>query len=572
MRTIQQSFSILFYTALCLSVVWLLLPGTAQGYFTDNNNLADDSSFAVGLVAVDLTADSSNQNLFADTVTEIELATNDSSTLATQSRLTFEPQSCRADFYNEILLEVTTASGTIVGTFADVVVSEAGVPDTFTLNFVASLDLVVTANESCVILATLETWQTEFNEPNTGFSSVGQATITLTAPDPIGAQETTSVVLNELYPAVLSTTTEPLEREWVELYNGTGGAVDVAGWNIEEFVGGSSTAASRPHTIVSSCAGTGVSASDHLQPFGTTDTVVPAGGFLVVEFCGSAPYLSDGGDTVQLFNATGAQIDAHTYPATANGKSHARIPDGAAWVDPIPTPGNKNHATRADLEAEGWDEDLINETLAKLLVTTSPSSLPVTTASDNTTSVPVNNVGGSQQGTSTASSSITTDNASSTAKKAAASSSSSTQTTSTSSATSSPHKSATTSASATTTIKSVPTTTAGTTTATQTPDGTTNTNADATQRSPATTTKPTVTDDTTAQTQSNLSDDPPANTDEGEGSSVSKKTGTAIAETNTSDSEQKTTTVDQTTDEKDDTKEVTSTTDSTNDDDNETAN
>jgi len=565
MRTIQQSFSILFYTALCLSVVWLLLPGTAQGYFTDNNNLADDSSFAVGLVAVDLTADSSNQNLFADTVTEIELATNDSSTLATQSRLTFEPQSCRADFYNEILLEVTTASGTIVGTFADVVVSEAGVPDTFTLNFVASLDLVVTANESCVILATLETWQTEFNEPNTGFSSVGQATITLTAPDPIGAQETTSVVLNELYPAVLSTTTEPLEREWVELYNGTGGAVDVAGWRIDEFVGGSSTAARRPHTIVSSC--TSVSASDHMQPFGTTDTVIPVGGFLVVEFCGSASYLSDAGDTVQLYNAASAQVDAHAYPATTNGKSHARIPDGAAWVDPVPTPGNKNTATRADLEAEGWSEDLINDTLAKLVIDTSSSSKTVSTVSNTPVSVSAHSVGVSQLGTST--SSVAADISSNTAVRDATASSDGTQITSTSSETLSPGTASITQA--TTTIESAPTTASSSVTATQTPGG--NGNTDTVSMSPATTTKPTVPDDMTAQTKSNLSDNPPVDIEEDERSGASKKTDAISAETNTSDNEQKPTVVDQTTDGEGDSKEkVTPVTESVNDQANETTN
>jgi len=565
MRTIQQSFSILFYTALCLSVVWLLLPGTAQGYFTDNNNLADDSSFAVGLVAVDLTADSSNQNLFADTVTEIELATNDSSTLATQSRLTFEPQSCRADFYNEILLEVTTASGTIVGTFADVVVSEAGVPDTFTLNFAASLDLVVTANESCVILARLETWQTEFNEPGTGFSSVSQATITITTPDPIGAQETTSVVLNELYPAVLSTTTEPLEREWVELYNGTGGSVDVAGWRIDEFVGGSSTAARRPHTIVSSC--TSVSASDHMQPFGTTDTVIPVGGFLVVEFCGSASYLSDAGDTVQLYNAASAQVDAHAYPATTNGKSHARIPDGAAWVDPVPTPGNKNTATRADLEAEGWSEDLINDTLAKLVIDTSSSSKTVSTVSNTPVSVSAHSVGVSQLGTST--SSVAADISSNTAVRDATASSDGTQITSTSSETLSPGTASITQA--TTTIESAPTTASSSVTATQTPGG--NGNTDTVSMSPATTTKPTVPDDMTAQTKSNLSDNPPVDIEEDERSGASKKTDAISAETNTSDNEQKPTVVDQTTDGEGDSKEkVTPVTESVNDQANETTN
>jgi hypothetical protein len=542
----------------------LLFPMVALGYFTDEDNVADSGSFVLGFVDAAVAVDSAVQSLSDSSVTTFTLNTSDASTLATQSRLTFEPQSCRADFYNQILLEVTTASGTNAGTFADTIVLEAGVPNMYTLDVAASLDLVATANESCVILARLETWQTEFNEPGTGFSSVSQATITITTPDPIGAQETTSVVLNELYPAVLSTTTEPLEREWVELYNGTGGSVDVAGWRIDEFVGGSSTAARRPHTIVSSC--TSVSASDHMQPFGTTDTVIPVGGFLVVEFCGSASYLSDAGDTVQLYNAASAQVDAHAYPATTNGKSHARIPDGAAWVDPVPTPGNKNTATRADLEAEGWSEDLINDTLAKLVIDTSSSSKTVSTVSNTPVSVSAHSVGVSQLGTST--SSVAADISSNTAVRDATASSDGTQITSTSSETLSPGTASITQA--TTTIESAPTTASSSVTATQTPGG--NGNTDTVSMSPATTTKPTVPDDMTAQTKSNLSDDPPANTDEGEGSSVSKKTGTAIAETNTSDSEQKTTTVDQTTDEKDDTKEVTSTTDSTNDDDNETAN
>jgi hypothetical protein len=565
MRIIQQSFSILFITAFCLGAVLLALPETAHGYFEDDGNLANDASFEVGVVEVALTADIPNLNLSANTATAFTLTTSDASTLATQSRLTFEPQSCRADFYNQILLEVTTASGTNAGTFADTIVLEAGVPNMYTLDVAASLDLVATANESCVILARLETWQTEFNEPGTGFSSVSQATITITTPDPIGAQETTSVVLNELYPAVLSTTTEPLEREWVELYNGTGGSVDVAGWRIDEFVGGSSTAARRPHTIVSSC--TSVSASDHMQPFGTTDTVIPVGGFLVVEFCGSASYLSDAGDTVQLYNAASAQVDAHAYPATTNGKSHARIPDGAAWVDPVPTPGNKNTATRADLEAEGWSEDLINDTLAKLVIDTSSSSKTVSTVSNTPVSVSAHSVGVSQLGTST--SSVAADISSNTAVRDATASSDGTQITSTSSETLSPGTASITQA--TTTIESAPTTASSSVTATQTPGG--NGNTDTVSMSPATTTKPTVPDDMTAQTKSNLSDNPPVDIEEDERSGASKKTDAISAETNTSDNEQKPTVVDQTTDGEGDSKEkVTPVTESVNDQANETTN
>ena len=367
--------------------------GSAQAYFSDDNNVADTGSFQVGSVAATLTADPTAVDIEADAASTITLTTADTSTLATQSRLTFTPQSCRADFYNELLLEVTTASGTTASSFASSSIVEMDVPNAYTLDVAPSSDFVALANEDCVITATMETWQASFADASNGFSSIDTTTFTLTTAEPIGPQETSSVVLNELYPAVLSTTTEPLEREWVELYNGTDSAVDVAGWRIDEYIGGTVASGSRPHTIVSSC--TGVTASDHMQPFGTTDTVIPAGGFLVLEFCGTASYMLDGGDTIELYNAAAAQVDTHTYPATANGKSHARIPDGAAWVDPVPTPGNKNNATRADLEAEGWDEESIERTLAVLAAekeiqtesaTTQSASAPIQTTLSSSTS------------------------------------------------------------------------------------------------------------------------------------------------------------------------------------------
>lgn len=304
-----------------------------------------------------------------------------------------------------------------------------------------------------------------------------------------------------------------------------------------------------------------------MQPFGTTDTVIPVGGFLVVEFCGSASYLSDAGDTVQLYNAASAQVDAHAYPATTNGKSHARIPDGAAWVDPVPTPGNKNTATRADLEAEGWSEDLINDTLAKLVIDTSSSSKTVSTVSNTPVSVSAHSVGVSQLGTST--SSVAADISSNTAVRDATASSDGTQITSTSSETLSPGTASITQA--TTTIESAPTTASSSVTATQTPGG--NGNTDTVSMSPATTTKPTVPDDMTAQTKSNLSDNPPVDIEEDERSGASKKTDAISAETNTSDNEQKPTVVDQTTDGEGDSKEkVTPVTESVNDQANETTN
>jgi len=353
--------------------VFSMLPMIAVGYFNDEDNSTDRASFEVGVIDSVISVDTPTRNLGNDSVARFALNTSDASTLATQSRLTFTPQSCATEFYNNLLLEVATASGTIIGTFASTTVLETGVPAAYVIDVAAGSNVVAQANESCVIQATLDTWQANLAAPDTGFSSVSQVNIILTATEALGPQETNSIVLNELYPAVLATSTQPLEREWVELYNGTQAPVDVGGWRIDEFIGGDASASSRPHTIVDSCVG--VTASDHMQPFNTGSTIVPAGGFLVIEFCGSASYLADAGDTVQLYNSVNQQVDSHTYPATANGKSHARIPDGAAWVDPIPTPGNKNTATRADLEAEGWEASSIDEALATLSVNTNDESV-----------------------------------------------------------------------------------------------------------------------------------------------------------------------------------------------------
>ena len=523
-------------------------PGLAAAYFSDADNQAADGSFATGLVNATLSTNDPNQDLMADTVTSFSLTTDDGSTLTTQSRLSFAPQSCRADLYNEILLEVTTASGTTASTFADAEITETGVPGTYTLDVIASADLVAVANESCVIEATLETWQTEFAEPSVGFSSATTTAITLTTTDPIGPQVTTTVVLNELYPAVLSTTTEPLEREWVELYNGTGAAVDVAGWRIDEYISGDTNNASRSHTIVASCSG--VTLSDHMQPFNTNDTVIPAGGFLVVEFCGSASYLSDGGDTVELYNVSASQVDIHAFPPTANGKSHARIPDGAAWVDPAPTPGNKNTATRADLEAEGWDEATIDSTLALLEADTESQA---TSTNSQSSSTAANSLPATQTTATTSNFSFST--GAPHASSALSTTASTTAATGTSTATSTSTKTASSSATSTTTDRasSTTTTTASSSVSTTTVAASTTVASSsdtevplsddskesnlATTTPPATTTKPALPADETNSNEAVFGDEPPVKDGIDADTTAESETDTSATITNTSDSQ-----------------------------------
>ena len=168
----------------------------------------------------------------------------------------------------------------------------------------------------------------------------------------------TNIVLNEIYPRPLATSTQPLEREWVELYNETAYPVDVLGWKVSEISG---TSTENVYTIVAS----GATASQ-MQPFGTTDTVIAPGGLLILQFGGASSRLNDVGDTVRLYTSLDTLLDSHTYPSTAAGKSHQRIPDGGIWVDPEPTPGQVNRVSRQDLIDSGLSLEQIEEVVALL--------------------------------------------------------------------------------------------------------------------------------------------------------------------------------------------------------------
>src|SRR5690606_1629123 len=114
----------------------------------------------------------------------------------------------------------------------------------------------------------------------------------------------------------------PYEREFIELYNASGSPVDVLGWKVSEISGSNELL----YTIVASGA-----SGNQMQPHAGASTVIPGGGLLVLEFA-SATKLNNDGDTVRLYNGSGAFVDGHKYPNTAAGKSHQRIPDGGIWV------------------------------------------------------------------------------------------------------------------------------------------------------------------------------------------------------------------------------------------------
>jgi len=163
------------------------------------------------------------------------------------------------------------------------------------------------------------------------------------------------VVLNEIYPVPLATSTLPLDREWVELYNPGIHPVDIEGWYLSEE---DTTGATNLHRISASHTCAPGSKVGFARPYGGASTLIPAGGHLLIEFCAQNT-LRNGGDTVALLSAGAEILDSYTYAQTSAGKAHARIPDGGIWVDPIPTPATVNTVHYDELLASGWEPERI---------------------------------------------------------------------------------------------------------------------------------------------------------------------------------------------------------------------
>ena len=148
-------------------------------------------------------------------------------------------------------------------------------------------------------------------------------------------ETTAHVVINEFMPNPIGDDQGaaglPHDGEWVELFNPTSGAVNVAGWVLYD----SDNTRALPITAANTNTGA---------------TLVPALGYLAVYRDGDGDFAlnNSGGDSVRLFSdhigSGGVLVDSHTYVRNApENKSFARIPDGAPnWIDPDPTPGAAN--------------------------------------------------------------------------------------------------------------------------------------------------------------------------------------------------------------------------------------
>lgn len=162
------------------------------------------------------------------------------------------------------------------------------------------------------------------------------------------------VVLNEIY-ARPNSAIAPKDREYIELYNNSNAPVDVLGWQISEIAGTTETF----YPVVASGAVAG-----QVEPYNGVSTIIPSGGWLVLEFGGGSSHLNDTGDTVKLYDSATTLLDSHTYSAIPAGKVMLRFPDGIGfWVDPEATPGTENMVSMEDLKTAGFDEETIAEIL-----------------------------------------------------------------------------------------------------------------------------------------------------------------------------------------------------------------
>ncbi|MFC1608732.1 lamin tail domain-containing protein [Patescibacteria group bacterium] len=156
-----------------------------------------------------------------------------------------------------------------------------------------------------------------------------------------------SIVMNEFVPNPTGGENAMMpDGEWVELFNNTGFDVNVAGWYLTDLSG------KKLYIYASNC-------DNNKNTSDSGETIVPAGGYLVVYDNKASFSLNNNGDTIALFNnnytpnkfSDDIQMDIVAYGKAPQGKTFARFPDGIGpWIDPDGTPGKKNKLSKKEIE------------------------------------------------------------------------------------------------------------------------------------------------------------------------------------------------------------------------------
>jgi hypothetical protein len=179
--------------------------------------------------------------------------------------------------------------------------------------------------KTCYFVWSYTSWQNNLSDASSGFTSVLEKSGAIK----VGK----AVVLNEILYNPKSTDPAPANKEFIELYNNSNVAIDVAGWQVSEISGSTE----QKYTITTSTSG-----SYRAVPY-SGSMIISAKGWMTLVLSDTTA-LNNTGDTVRLYDASNNKLDEHTYDGgKPAGFSEARMPDGVgAWVDPIPTPGSSN--------------------------------------------------------------------------------------------------------------------------------------------------------------------------------------------------------------------------------------
>lgn len=356
---------------LCLALVFLLLPATTSAFFNDTETSpeqlfqASELQLLVSPTAQTLTIGAA----LPSPHTAVTIASSEHSLSANYDIETTSTEG-DSDFCLSLDTSFATDGSAVGGPAASY---SSGVLTTFAdwdVSFTTANPATLTHGQSCTFTFLVTAWQSNMTKVTAGYRDTTNFSITVTA---------SQVVLNEVLakPDIGA-------REFIELYNNSDFDVNVAGWEIREVTGAGATTS---HQVVSSS----TEASDMVAYDESGSTVVPAHGFLALQFTGGSPYLNNDGDNIVL--SDGANIlDEYSFGEAIIGKSDARIPDGiGAWIDPIPTPGEPNIRAEAETPSEPESIDSVTEGSA----TSSTLALSILLASSSTSAEESESTGGS---------------------------------------------------------------------------------------------------------------------------------------------------------------------------------
>jgi len=140
--------------------------------------------------------------------------------------------------------------------------------------------------------------------------------------------------------------------EWIELYNGDSRNVDLTGWQIV----------------------------DSSHAFTIKDVTINKSDYALFAVADTGISLNNGGETVQLVDPTGTEIDSITYSTAITGESYARTSSAWAWTTTL-TPNASNAIT---LPATDTQTSATGDSGSSSTSTTSNSSSSATDATSPT--------------------------------------------------------------------------------------------------------------------------------------------------------------------------------------------